>query len=84
MSHRFFYLAYGFNHIGGMTVCTVHDQHIHALINKAFCPLVVVDSHRSTYPQSPLAVFASIGEAFHHVDVLNGYKARQSVIFVNQ
>ena len=67
-----------------MPVGTIDHQHVDALGDQAFDPLVIVDSDRGADPQPALPIFAGIGETPHLVNVFDRNKPGQSVIFVNQ
>ncbi len=79
-----FYLFDGFDDVGRMSVSTVDDNHVHALADQTFHPLVIMHADSSASTQATLLVLASTREPLHHVDIFDRNKSRQFVIFVNQ
>lgn len=62
ISHRFFGLANGFDHVLGMTVGTVHHQNIDTLFNQSGNPLVIENSDRRSDSQSSPGIFRGQGK----------------------
>ncbi len=77
-------LPHRFDDVLRVTVGTVHDQHVHILLDQTRGPLQIEHTDGRPNTQAALLVFASLGEAVHHVDVAHGDQPCQSVIFVNQ
>ena len=62
----------------------IDDEHINPFGNQAFGPFKVEDSHSRPDSQPALPIFAGIGKAFHHVDVLDGDKAGKQPLTIDQ
>src|SRR5262249_33484018 len=74
----------GLQHVGGVPVGAVHDQHVDAGADERLGALVVVDADGRPDAEPAALVLAGVGEAGELVDVLDGDQAFQSVFIVNQ
>src|SRR5262249_11450141 len=79
-----FQLGNRVEHVGGVAVGAIDDQHVHAGADQRLGALVLVDADRPPDAQPAAAVLAGVGEAGELVDVLDGDQALQSILFVNQ